>query len=435
MTAELRLPELSSPDSRATLVKWHVAVGSRVNAGDLIAEVESDKAVVELEADAPGIVQALLVEEGASEITPGQTLAVLGPSGPMPAPRLDDDPRLAAPSRPPNPGTPTETEASLDRPTPAAEPTASIPPADRVNASLLAVQMARQIGWSLDDVAGTGDGGRVLARDVETQLSAGARDDIPMRPSQLAVPPPPPQIASTSPPMPANATYETECLGPMRSAMAAKVASSKRDIPHFYLSITCGAAGLASWREALASTASTGRPAPSPSLNDLILKIVAETLVRRPELNSGWIDSNIRRYRTVDLSVAMATEHGLCTPVIRDAGGASVLAIASEMRRLTELGTSGRLQPHDLAGGTFLVSNLGMYGIDQFSAVISPPQAAALAIGAIREAPVALDGVVSAAQCMMCTLSVDHRVADGAAAAEFLAELRRLIEDPRLLVV
>ena len=215
----------------------------------------------------------------------------------------------------------------------------------------------------------------------------------------------------------------------MRRVIAERLAKSKRDAPHFYMSLDCRADELLDFKRSLADSGT------QLSLNDLILKVTATTLKQVPALNAAWSDADIRHFRSVDLAVAVAIEGGLITPVIREADNKRLAQISAEMRDLVTRARAGQLSREEYQGGTFTVSNMGMYGVNRFTAVINPPQAAILAVGAASERPVAKNGVVSTANIMTCSLSVDHRVTDGVAAAEFLQIFKRLAEDPRLLLL
>jgi pyruvate dehydrogenase E2 component (dihydrolipoamide acetyltransferase) len=215
----------------------------------------------------------------------------------------------------------------------------------------------------------------------------------------------------------------------MRRVIAERLAQSKREAPHFYMSLDCGADALMDFRQSLTDSGA------QVSLNDLILKVTATTLKDVPALNSAWSDAGIRRFRSVDLAVAVAIEGGLITPVIRGADKKRIAEIADEMRDLVNRARTGQLSREEYQGGTFTVSNMGMYGVDHFTAVINPPQAAILAVGTASERPVVHNGIVTSANMMTCSLSVDHRVTDGVAAAEFLQTFKRLAEDPRLLLL
>ena len=402
MSTEICLPRVSPDDAAVTLVKWHVAVGSKVAPGDVIAEIESDKAVVELEAEEGGIVTEILVPEGSDDVRAEQVLAVL--DGTHPAP---DDPGTDFKSVP---GTPTQ-----------GTDTKSVPADD--DASSLATRMARQAGVSLESITGTGPDGRVLADDIRAAVG--------LAPSVLSVRSPGHTSVDGDTALHGGFEPEYDIQTPdnMRRVTAERLTKSKREAPHFYMALECRADALLDLKKTLSGSHAR------VSLNDLILKITATTLKRVPALNAAWSDAGIRQFRSVDLAVAVAIEGGLITPVIRGADKKRIAEIADEMRGLVERARAGQLAREEFQGGTFTVSNMGMYGVGHFTAVINPPQAAILAVGAVGERPVAENGIVSTANMMTCSLSVDHRVSDGVVAAEFLQTFKRLAEDPRLLLL
>jgi pyruvate dehydrogenase E2 component (dihydrolipoamide acetyltransferase) len=387
MSTDICLPRVSPDDAAVTLIKWHVAVGSRITPGDVLAEIESDKAVVELEAEDAGIITEIRVPEGSDDVHADQVLAVLDEAA------SDGEEVLAQLPTAVDPSVPMETPAPGVDSIPGDAPVAALQQAqaDPGNgASPLAARMARQAGISLQSITGSGHDGRVLADDI--RAAAG--------------------------PAPGVLTARHE-----------RLAQSKREAPHFYMSLDCGADALMDFRQSLTDSGA------QVSLNDLILKVTATTLKDVPALNSAWSDAGIRRFRSVDLAVAVAIEGGLITPVIRGADKKRIAEIADEMRDLVNRARTGQLSREEYQGGTFTVSNMGMYGVDHFTAVINPPQAAILAVGTASERPVVQNGIVTSANMMTCSLSVDHRVTDGVAAAEFLQTFKRLAEDPRLLLL
>ena len=430
MSTEICLPRVSPDDAAVTLVKWHVAVGSKVAPGDVIAEIESDKAVVELEAEEGGVVTEILVPEGSDDVHADQVLAVLDG-----ADEVRDDPGTDLKSAPSSttPGTDLRTAPSSIKPgTDLRTAPSSIKPGTDLksvsddDASSLAVRMARQAGVSLESITGSGPDGRILADDI--------RGAVGLAPSVLSVRSPEHTSVDGDTALHGGFEPEYDIQTPdnMRRVIAERLAKSKREAPHFYMSLDCRADALLDLKKSL--TDSSERHA-RVSLNDLILKITATTLQRVPALNVAWSDAGIRQFRSVDLAVAVAIEGGLITPVIRGADKKRIAEIADEMRDLVSRARGGQLAREEYQGGTFTVSNMGMYGVDRFTAVINPPQAAILAVGAVGERPIAENGTVSTANMMTCSLSVDHRVSDGVAAAEFLQTFKRLAQDPRLLLL
>ncbi len=423
MSTDICLPRVSPDDAAVTLVKWHVAVGSSVKPGDVIAEIESDKAVVELEAEESGIITEIRVPEGSDDVHADQVLAVIDASSPATEDATEQTarttPAAGASSR-------AEDAGPIARATAEDRRVSALVKEDADTgdgASPLAARMARQAGIDLQSITGSGRDGRILADDVRAAVG------------------PAPSVLSARLPEHASIDGDTDLHGGfepefdiqtpdnMRRVIAERLAKSKREAPHFYMSLDCGADALLDLKNSLSDGGA------QVSLNDLILKITATTLKRVPALNAAWSDAGIRSFRSVDLAVAVAIEGGLITPVIREADNKGIAEIAAEMRDLVARARAGQLSREEYQGGTFTVSNMGMYGVSRFTAVINPPQAAILAVGAARERPVARDGVVSTANMMTCSLSVDHRVTDGVAAAEFLQTFKQLAEDPRLLLL
>jgi pyruvate dehydrogenase E2 component (dihydrolipoyllysine-residue acetyltransferase) len=419
VSTDIRLPRVSPDDAAVTLVKWHVAVGSSVVPGDVIAEIESDKTVVELETEEAGIITEIRVPEGSDDVHADQVLAVLDAS--PDAEPTPGDTRAGA-----TPGDAAEATKTTAGQTPAAPPPVAAGVRgndDDPGTSPLAARMARQAGINLQSITGSGRDGRILADDIRAAVG------------------PAPAVLSARLPEHASVDGDTDLHGGfepefdiqtpdnMRRVIAERLARSKREAPHFYMSLDCGADALLDLKKSLTDSGAR------VSLNDLILKVTATTLKRVPALNAAWSDAGIRTFRSVDLAVAVAIEGGLITPVIREADKKRIAEIAAEMRDLVARARAGQLSREEYQGGTFTVSNMGMYGVSRFTAVINPPQAATLAVGAASEQPVAENGVVSTAHMMTCSLSVDHRVTDGVAAAEFLQTFKRLAEDPRLLLL
>jgi pyruvate dehydrogenase E2 component (dihydrolipoamide acetyltransferase) len=425
MSTDICLPRVSPDDAAVTLLKWHVDVGSRVTPGDVIAEIESDKAIVELEAEEAGIVTEIRVPEGSDDVHADQVLAVLDAStqdaDASTQPKPDDRPGGAVGTMPTgDAGLPAKATLPSEGPqTDEAGPGNG----DDPGASVLAMRMARQAGVNLDSITGSGPAGRILADDIRAAVGPA--------PSVLSVrqPEQPSVDGDTAFHGGFEPEFDIQTPDNMRRVIAERLAESKRQAPHFYMSLDCRADALLNLRKTLTDGGA------DISLNDLILKVTATTLKRVPALNAAWSDAGIRYFRSVDLAVAVAIEGGLITPVLREADRKRIAEIAAEMRDLVDRARAGRLSREEYHGGTFTVSNMGMYGVDRFTAVINPPQAAILAVAAVGERPVAENGTVTTANMMTCSLSVDHRVTDGVAAAEFLHTFKRLAEDPRLLLL
>lgn len=461
MAKILEMPKLSPTMEEGVLSSWHKKEGDEIGVDDLLAEVETDKATMEFRAFDKGVLLKLLVAPGAL-VKLGQPVAIVGgagedvsgllastsPAGPSPqaAPRAFDPPREVTTS--PSAGAPAVTPTQpppetaapvaqrrpiathvLDRTSYGSEPVENGGHATgRVVASPYVRKTARDLGIDLHGAQGSGRGGRVLPTDVEKlrgqQSTALAR---------MPTPPTSPSGAI----VPAYDPPEVRPLSPMRKTIARRLTESKATVPHFYLTIDVDASGLVKLREQInAELASHAAPANGTgaadkvSFNDLLIKACAVALVNVPECNATFTPDAILLHKRVDISVAVAIPDGLVTPVLRNADRKSVVAIAREVRDLASRARARKLKPEEMADGTFSISNLGMFGIDQFAAVINPPEGAILAVGQVRDAAVVTDGAVAVGQRLAMTLSCDHRVVDGAVGAAFLAELRRLVERP-----
>jgi pyruvate dehydrogenase E2 component (dihydrolipoamide acetyltransferase) len=421
MPKYIEMPKLSDTMTEGTLLKWRKKEGDKVSTGDILADVETDKATMEMEAFDDGTLYKLLVQEG-SKVAIGETLAVLLKKNEAPPADGVLPPRDAAPGKTtaaPK-GTPTPAVAHADQASTVATKTSNSG-AERIKASPLAKKIAATRGVDLSAIPGTGPGGRIVARDVE---SASISPASPKAPAATAVP-------ST----PAGKGDQTLPLSGMRRVIAERLLASKTQLPHFYLHIEIDAAPMMKARAELnAVTEAAGGP--KLTVNDFILKAVVAAAVKVPAVNTSFAGDSIIQYGGVHLSVAVAVEDGLVTPVIRDAQTKSLIDISNAVKDLAARARNKKLKPEDYQGGTITVSNLGAYGIESFSAIINPPQAAILSIGAIVRKPVvnAKDEIVPG-QRMSIGLSADHRAIDGAVAATYLSELRKLLENPTLMLL
>jgi pyruvate dehydrogenase E2 component (dihydrolipoamide acetyltransferase) len=459
MAKILDMPKLSPTMEEGVLSAWHKKEGDEIAVDDLLAEVETDKATMEFRAFDKGTLLKILVGPGA-QVKLGQPVAVVGSPG-------EDASALVAqaagaggtaapaPATPQGPAAPTEAAAKAPQPPP---PETIAPPAQRkppvghvlertafppeaaengaarggrVIASPYVRKTARELGIDLQGAHGTGPGGRVLPSDLEGLKGGPATTGL----ARVTTATPGPARAFA----PAVEEAEVRPLTPMRKTIARRLTESKQTVPHFYLSIDVDASGLTKLREqinrdlaAQASETGNGEAAQPTkvSLNDLLIKACAVALTRVPECNASFTAEAILLHKRVDISVAVAIPDGLVTPVVRRADQKSVVAIAREVRELASRARARKLKPEEMADGTFSISNLGMFGIDEFAAVINPPEGAILAVGQVRHVPVVENGNVVAGQRITLTLSSDHRVVDGAVGAAFLAELRRLLEPP-----
>ena len=426
MPIQILMPALSPTMTEGTLAKWLVNEGDDVNAGDVIAEIETDKATMEVEAVEEGKVGKIVVQEGTEGVAVNALIALLLEDG-------EDAGALegaadAAPAAPAPAGAAPEAPAA---PAPAPEAPAPAPAAqaassgDRIFASPLARRMAQQAGLDIAMVTGSGPNGRIVKRDIEVALAAGVPAAAASEP--VAAP------AAALAPMPEGIepAFDFEPANNMRKVIAQRLTESKQTVPHFYLTVDCEIDTLLALRKDLNARSDDYKI----SVNDLIIKACGVALRRVPAANASWAGDGIKRYHTADISVAVAIDGGLITPVIRDAGGKGLEAISSEMKDLALRAREGKLMPEEYQGGTFSISNLGMFGIKQFDAVINPPQGAIMAVGAGEQQPVVRNGALAVATVMSVTLSVDHRVVDGAVGAELLAAFKKLIEDPMTMLL
>ena len=427
MTISILMPALSPTMEKGNLAKWHVKEGDKVASGDVIAEIETDKATMEVEAVEEGTVGRIVVAEGTADVPVNDLIAVLLEDGEDES-AIDGATSRAAGSKPPK-----AAEEAPSAPKPAAPPEAPavtrtpapVSTGARVFASPLARRLAAQAGIEIGAVRGSGPHGRIVRRDVEAATAAG----VPARSAAIAASAPaaPPASPVDYRAFFADGTYEEVPLDNMRKTIARRLTASKRDIPHFYLTIDCRIDALLEARKKLNALGDQYRI----SVNDFVIKACGLALRKVPAANATWAETHILRHSTADISMAVAIEGGLITPIVRGADTKGLAEIAAEAKDLAARARDRKLQPSEYEGGTFSVSNLGMFGIRNFTAVINPPQAAILAVGAgERRAVVTGSGTIEAATVMTVTLSCDHRVIDGALGARLLAAFRGYIEDP-----
>jgi len=444
MTIEILMPALSPTMTEGNLAAWMKSEGDTVAAGDVIAEIETDKATMEVEAVDEGVLGKILVAAGTEGVAVNTPIAILLEEG-------EDASALAAmPAAPPAPAptptapapTPTAPAPTPTAPAPTAEPAPAPPPAaapaaapstggSRVFASPLARRMAGQAGIDLSLVSGTGPHGRIVKADIEAALAGGgAVAAAAPSPAASVAPAPAPAVEIAGMP-----DYELEPLNNMRKTIARRLVEAKQTIPHFYLTIDCEVDRLLAARKDLNARSPEGEGAYKLSVNDFVIRAAALGLRKVPKANASFSEEGLRFYKWADVSIAVAIDGGLITPIIRRADGKGLAEISSEMKELAGRARDGKLMPEEYQGGTFSVSNLGMFGIKHFEAVINPPQGAILAVGAGEQRPVVKDGALAVATVMSCTLSVDHRVVDGALGAQFLAAFKQLIEDPMQMLL
>ena len=371
MPTAIRLSAIASGFEAGTIGSWHKAVGDSVKKGEVLFDVETDKAVVEVEAEDSGVLGAIRIPAGSEAVPVNTVVGFLLQHGETAADIVDDN---VAPSQ--------------------------SPAADRIFASPLARRTAEQSGVDLSGIKGRGPNGRVLKADVEAAASA---------------------------------TTQSIPNSKIRKVIAQRLTAAKRDIPHFYLTIDCELDALLNVRQQL--NEHYAKSGIKISVNDCVVKAVALALADVPAANVSWSEDAIHQHGTVDISVAVATANGLITPIVRNADAKTLSAISQEMKKLAARAIAGKLKPDEFNGGGFSVSNLGMYGIKNFSAIINPPQSCILAVGAGEKRPVVRGEQVAIATVMSCTLSVDHRSVDGAVGAELLSAFKKYIERPALLLL
>lgn len=419
------MPKLSDTMTEGTLLRWCKKKGDKIEIGDILAEVETDKATMEMEAFEEGILADIFVEEG-GRVLVGAALGVILGDGEKLGER-----KVAEPAAPIADASPSSTVVSSGRPlTPRARAAAARAgaapgtPEVRVKSSPLARKIAASRGVNLATIKGTGPGGRVIAYDVENAPIGGAATAIVTSSSPVAAILPTPIAGMSESRIP---------LSGMRRVIAERLLASKTQIPHFYLCIEINAAPMMAFRKEFNEAgAATGTKI---TFNDIALSAVARAAMKKPKVNASFAGDSIVQYGSVNLSVAIAVEDGLVTPVIRNAETLSLAQISSAVKDLASRARDKKLKPDEYAGGTITVSNLGSYGIEQFCAIVNPPQAAILAIGAIIKKPIVNGDEIEIGNRMSITLSGDHRVVDGAVAAEYMSELRKLLEAPALLLL
>jgi pyruvate dehydrogenase E2 component (dihydrolipoamide acetyltransferase) len=461
MPVNILMPALSPTMEKGNLSKWLKKEGDKVKSGDVIAEIETDKATMEYESIDDGVLAKIVVPEGTQDVSVNQLIAVLALEG--------EDPKAAAaatgkggapaakPAEPPA-NKATSVGAPSSQPSPqrgdAVAPNASAiqggPPmpkaaldgarADgRVFASPLARRLAKDAGIDVVRIQGTGPHGRVIARDVEAAKSGGGLKIASPAPAAAPAPAPAPSMSDQQiRALYEDGSYEVIPHDGMRRTIAQRLTASVQTIPHFYLTIDCNIGKLLDAREEINAAApkdKDGKPAYKLSVNDFVIKALALALQRVPDANVSWTDGGMLKHKHSDVGVAVAMPGGLITPIIRNAETKSLSTISNEMKDLAVRARGRKLKPHEYQGGSTAVSNLGMYGIKDFTAVINPPHATILAVGAGEERAIVKGGRIEAAQIMSVTLSCDHRAVDGALGAQLIGAFKILIENPVMMVV
>lgn len=451
MATQVVMPKLSPTMEEGQISRWLKKEGDKVSMGEPLAEIDTDKATMEMQALSNGVLRKILVKEGESAPL-GQMIAIIGEAeedisaieaqaqssggGGKEQPAAQEAQPAAQEQK-------TEAPAAQAAPEKAAAVAASpggngaqAAPAeggtDRLVVSPLAARMAAEAGINLRSLTGSGPGGRIIKRDIEAAMSAGQQQQQAAQQPQRhlravqpgAQPAQAPAVEGASP-------YRDEPTSVMRQTIARRLVTSIGPVPHFFLTTEIEMDRVVDMRRSVVES----NPDLKFSINDVIVKVAAAALIQHPEVNASFQDRNIRYYERADVGVAVAIEDGLITPVVRSADQKTLSQIGAEVRELAERARSRKLMPEEYTGATFSISNLGMLGIDEFTAVINPPEAAILAVGAVTPKPVVRDGQVVVRQMMRVTMSCDHRVIDGATGARFLQTFKRLMENPLLMIV
>ncbi|MEQ1539431.1 MAG: pyruvate dehydrogenase complex dihydrolipoamide acetyltransferase [Sphingorhabdus sp.] len=421
MPTELKMPALSPTMEEGTLARWLVKVGDSVSSGDLLAEIETDKATMEFEAIDEGIVTEILVAEGTDGVKVGTVIAVI---------QGEDDDAAPAPKAAAAPAPKAETSAPPPA-APAATPAPAKSSGDRVIASPLAKRIAADKGIDLTGLTGTGPNGRIVKADVEGAKTGSAPAAVAATTAvaaAAAAAPTPTPVAAIDTDIP----HEVIKLSNMRKTIARRLTESKQNVPHIYLTVDIRLDALLKLRGEL--NASLENRGIKLSVNDMLIKALGVALREVPACNVSFAGDNMLQYSRSDISVAVSIPGGLITPIITDAGNKSISAISTEMATLAAKAKDGKLQPHEFQGGTASLSNMGMMGIKQFDAVINPPQAMIMAIGAGEKRPYVVDDALAIATVMSATGSFDHRAIDGADGAMLMKVFKELVEKPLGLV-
>jgi len=423
MATKVHMEALSPTMEEGQLVQWLKSEGDEVSSGDVLAEIETDKATMELVARGDGILRKIFIDAGGTAAV-GSVIAVIASGdedisgiegvsgGAATATAVAEPPKAAAPAQPAAPSAPPSPAPAAPAPV---VPAASAANGGRVKASPLARRLAEEMGVDLKLVQGSGPGGRVVKRDIEAAKAAGVTA---------------PSVTAWTPDA---AEFVDVPTSQMRKTIAKRLVMSIGPVPTFYLTVDVDMARVMEARQSI--NAMLEKDGLKVSINDIVLKAVAGALKRHPECNAQWHETHVRRFNAVHLGVAVAVEDGLITPVIKNAHAKGIAQIAVEVRELAGRAREKRLTPDEYTGSTFSVSNLGMFGIHEFTAIINPPEAGILAVGGVEETPVVVNGSVVVRPRMRITMSCDHRVIDGASGARFLQTLRAMLEEPTAILV
>jgi pyruvate dehydrogenase E2 component (dihydrolipoamide acetyltransferase) len=438
MSANVLMPALSPTMEKGNLTKWLKKEGDRVKSGDVLAEIETDKATMEVEAVDEGILAKIVVAGGSQDVAVNQVIAIIATEG-EDASTVSSTP-AAGPAKTPSAAQVAQPATTL---TPAAGPsTQSAPSAvSKLFASPLARRMAKESGIELSAVIGSGPHGRIVERDVKAAISGGATLAAPVAVASAALAALPPLAAGLSddsvkklfsPGSFIEVPHDT-----MRKTIARRLLESKQTVPHFYVSADCELDRLLAAREEMNAAAPLvdGKPAYKISVNDFVIKALAQALIRVPDANVSWTEHAMLKHLHADVGVAVSIPGGLITPIVRQAETKSLSQISAEMKDYAARAKARKLKPEEYQGGTTAVSNLGMFGVKEFSAIVNPPHATILAVGAGEQRAVVKGGQLAIATVMTVTLSTDHRAVDGALGAELIQTFKKLIENPLAMLV
>ncbi len=438
--AIISMPALSPTMTEGKLARWLVKEGDTVSSGDVIAEIETDKALMEIEALDDGVLTSILVAEGAEGVAVGTAIAEildegeesalgqtpdaatkLGPEAVSPPLTEEKSPQNSSAAKPLPKPEQEAANAQISQPQPPQHQAQNHgQKGDRIFASPLARRIAEQKGIDLSHIKGTGPHGRIIKIDIENAATNGEISDPTKMAKQATVPADPTEQSTLIP------------VSPTRKVIASRLQQSMQDAPHFYLNMDIELDALLAARKSI----NTAQPDEAKvTINDLLIKCAAACLIKVPEVNSSWEGDHIRQWHHADIAVAVALDGGLVTPIVWQADQKSLTAVSGEVKALVQKAQEGRLKRDEFSGGSFTISNLGMFGVSSFTAVINPPHGAILAIGAGREMPVVKDGAITTATMMTVTLSCDHRVVDGAVGAKWIAEFKTIVENPMLALI
>jgi pyruvate dehydrogenase E2 component (dihydrolipoyllysine-residue acetyltransferase) len=454
MPTNILMPALSPTMEKGNLAKWLKKEGDKIKSGDVIAEIETDKATMEYEAVDDGTLAKIVVPEGTQDVAVNSVIAVLAGEGEdvkAAASSAKSAPQVApqaVPKAAPRPAAAPAPKPAADRPAAASAPGApSVSPArapaqrpqgvNRIFSSPLARRLAKEAGLDLNSLQGSGPHGRIIARDIEQAKSGKGLRAPAAAPAGGALIAPAMSDAQIRA-LYEEGSYEVVPHDGMRRTIAQRLTAAIQTIPHFYETMDCDIGRLVATREEINAAApknKDGKPAYKLSVNDFVIKALALALQRVPNANVSWTEAGMLKHKHSDIGVAVALPGGLITPIVRQAESKSLSAISNEMRDLAVRARERKLKPHEYQGGTSSVSNLGMYGIKDFTAVINPPQSTILAVGTGEERAVVRNGQLAVATIMSVTLSCDHRAIDGALGAELIREFKNLIENPVMMVV